>query len=271
VYSREELPFRFLSASVAFYEMHQLRSFLLGAVMRRASGIVTISRGLKKALRTAGYPQQKILVAPDAVDEQAFSVTTSKEEARSRLGLPHDRKIALYIGGLEVWKGASTLCKAAAELEESGIMVAIIGGRGKELERDRKAFPKVRFLGERPYTELPVNQRAGDVLIVPNSGETRLGSEFTSPLKLFAHLHSEAPIVASDVPALRETIGSDEAFFFVPDDVQSLAEAVKLALSDGGDARRRAAAAKQKAALYTWEARAKSILEFMKASNGKQG
>lgn len=86
-------------------------------------------------------------------------------------------------------------------------------------------FPHVSFLGERPYKELPINQRAADVLVIPNTARTAISARFTSPLKAFAHMASDVPIVASDVPSIREALSETNAFFFAPDDARSLADA----------------------------------------------
>ena len=266
VYTREEWPLFFLSRDVAFYEAHQLRrSFVFSWLIKRAKGIVSITQGLKNALVEAGLSEQRILVAHDGYDEEQFTERVSRAEARERLGLPQDRKIAMYVGGLEKWKGSQTLLAASEELRKCGIEVAMIGGTEKELRGLRKRYPEVNFIGARPYRELSVNQQAADVLIVPSSKETKLGSLFTSPLKLFAHMASGVPLVVADVPALREVVGGAEAFMFSPDSPQSLAETIKKALSSERlpEGRAKAAEAEKRVREFTWDKRAKKLLAYM--------
>jgi glycosyltransferase involved in cell wall biosynthesis len=265
VYTREELPLLFLPRRIrSFYEAHQLRgSFFLRLLIKKATGIIAISQGLKDAFVRGGFPPERILVAHDGYDEKAFAERIDKQAARKKLSLPPDKKIAMYIGGLEEWKGAETLCRAASFLAETGILVAIIGGTDAEIQRFRQKYPAVLFLGRRPYQELPFIQQAADALVVPNSGRERISREFTSPLKLFAHMASGIPLVVSDVPAIREVLSDNEAEFFTPDDAQSLAHALRRALAGSGGVK--AEAALKKSILYTWDKRAQSVLAYIHA------
>ncbi len=274
VYTREEFPLLFLEKGIrAFYEAHQFRGRMLRRLCKRALGIFSISQGLKDALVAAGYPAEKIAVAHDGFDAQQFSETVSKEEARRRLLFSTEQtssgdsvgtspqKIVMYIGGLEAWKGAETLFKAAGSLAEQRIVVAVIGGTPHEIARVRPLYPHVVFLGARPYRELPVHQQAADALVIPNSARAPLSRTFASPLKLFAHMASGIPLIVSDVPALREVVGPESAFLFTPDDPQSLARAVQKVLQEPAHAHEKALFAKEKVTEYTWERRARSILK----------
>ncbi|MDO8564856.1 MAG: glycosyltransferase [bacterium] len=263
VYTREELPLLLLPKGTrAFYEMHQLRGSFLQQFVKKALGIIAITGGLKRALSARGYPSKQILVAHDAVDLEQFNIPVSKEEARKHLGLPLEDKIALYIGGFEAWKGLKTVLQASKTLQERGIRTVVVGGTPKEIVGLQKQYRETTFLGYRPYAELPLIQRAADVLLVPNSGKERISREFTSPLKLFAHMASGVPIVASDLPSLREVLSEREAIFFTPDDPQSSVSAVMQALAP--EAVVRAEAATSKVRECTWDKRAQRILEFVK-------
>ena len=102
VYTLEEWPLFFLPDQVAFYEAHQLRkSRFFRGLIKQAKGIVSISQGLKDALVLAGYLEGKILVAHDGYDEKQFVERISKSEARTRLVLPQDRKIVMYVEDLK--------------------------------------------------------------------------------------------------------------------------------------------------------------------------
>ena len=263
IYTREELPLLFLKKRIAFYEAHQLRrSFFFRWLIRRAEGIVAITQGLKEALVQVGFSERNILVAHDGYDEKQFSISVTKEEARRHLALPTDTKIALYLGGLEEWKGARTLCEAAEYLESSNILVVIIGGTEKEKKSlEERNYRNVRFLGSRPYRELALNQQAADVLVIPNSHFSPLGSAYASPLKLFAHMASGVPLVVAQVPALTEVVSSAEAHLFTPDEPRSLAETITKALKP--EAARVAHAAMEKVKSFTWDKRATLVLNFI--------
>lgn len=267
IYTREELSLLFLPRRNAFYEAHQLRrGFFFRFLIKRAKGIVAISQGLKDALVSFGIPAERILVAHDGYDEKQFAERISREEARKRLGLLQNGRIAMYIGGLEAWKGAETLCKAAAFLEGDDIKVVVMGGTAEEKEKFEQKYPLVTFLDSRPYAELPISQQAADILVVPNSGEYEISKSFTSPLKLFAHMASGVAFCAARVPAIEEVVTWEQAFPFAPDDPANLSRVIKRALSSEFLSRRlsKAAAAEKRARDFTWDKRAENVLGYIR-------
>lgn len=258
LFGREELPLYLVARKTAapvVWETH-LGNWNTAArrLARMAQRIVAISQGLKDFYIEKGIAAERIVVAHDGVDLSAFESPESKTQARTRLGLAPDAKIALYVGRLDGWKGVETLFEAAELLP--GIQVAAIGGEEAQVEAFKKRYPKVAFLGYRPYKELPHNQQAGDVLVLPNTGTDTVSARYTSPLKLFTYMASGVPIVASDLPSIREVVGEQEAYLVEPDSPEALAAGVKAALGDTNKAR----AAKEKVRGYTWAARARAIL-----------
>jgi glycosyltransferase involved in cell wall biosynthesis len=225
VYSRDALIlFQYiLLGRPLVYEAHTAPTWVSTFVAQRARKVVTISQGLKDAYIERGISAEKIIVAHDAVDLD-FSHAPSQAEARNRLGLPLDKKIALYVGKIDREKGAHILAAASELLQD--IQVVLIGD-GPELSGIKAAFPKVICLPATPYKDLPFVLPAADILVIPNSGLSPTFSTYTSPLKLFAYLASGVPIVASDVPAIREVVGDDAVRFFRPDDVQALVAALE--------------------------------------------
>src|SRR3989344_3497342 len=203
-----------------------------------------------------------ILGVRAAVPPEDCASPAPKEEVRKRLGLPREAKLAMYIGGLDGWKGSDTLYAAAQKLPED-VIVAVIGGKKEDVPTPSGRPPRVRFLGPRPYTELADNQAAADVLVLPNTGASEISVRFTSPLKLFTYMASGVPIVTSDLPSIREVIDEKVAFFVPADNPDALAEGIMQALENMGDATRRAHAARALLLDYTWTKRAKRIVAFL--------
>ena len=101
------------------------------------------------------------------------------------------------------------------------------------------------------------------MLVLPNTGREVTSQKFTSPLKLFTYMASGVPIVASDLPALREVISENTAYLVTPDSPDALAQVVIEVLRDPQEAARRAQGALRAVAEYTWESRAEKILQFL--------
>ncbi|MBI4088138.1 glycosyltransferase [Candidatus Kaiserbacteria bacterium] len=260
VYSRDEFPL-FLASFVAkrcVWESHTGRlNPLIARLLRRIKGLVVISKGLQDLYVERGFPHDRIVVAPDGVSLEDFAHPQSKEESRRRLGLPPDTRVALYIGKLDGWKGVETFCTASEYLPD--IPCAVIGGEPEEIQALSAKYPKVRFLGWRPYGELADNQAAADVLVLPNTGRDEISVRFTSPLKLFTYMASGRPIVCSDLPSLREILDDTSAFWFKPDDAKDCACAISEVFTHKEEAAARARSACALVERFSWSARARTI------------
>lgn len=273
VYCREDrllafmlLAARFMGVTVHFtYEAHTLSDTLALRFLKHCQvPMVAITAGLRDDLITYGI-MAPIGVVHDGVDVAAFTHMPSQEESRKILGLPLDATIALYVGKLDGWKGVTTLLEAHASFP-AGVELVLVGGPVNIAEAQAAHYPRVRFLGPRPYEELPMTLAAADLVLLPNTATEAISARHTSPLKLFAYLASGKPLVASDLSSLREVIGEDTAVLVAPDSPEALAEGVKHVLSDPTAAAAMAARGRKVVEGYTWDRRAERILQFIKTS-----
>lgn len=231
----------------------RLHAFMLSY----ATHIPCNSEGTYDACLQHGLPQA--FVAHNGFDVSVLEESISQLEARNNLHIPTDGKVAMYIGSLVGWKGVDTFCSVAEELKGE-ITIVVIGGKLDELEVWRQKYPDVLFIGPRPYSEIGKNQKAADVLVVPNNPITRESNEYTSPIKLFAHMASGVPILVSDLPAMRNILSEDTAFFFTAGNAESLKESIEYITQHSDEAFNRAQNARKKSTEYTWVNRAKNIL-----------
>jgi len=266
IYSRDEALLycaSFFKKNI-FWETHTGRfNFMVKRLIKNSKGIIAITEGLKNFYISKGAKPNKIIVASDGIDLVDFSNKIDKVSVRKELGLPLDKKIALYIGRLDGWKGSETLL-AASKLLPQHIQVVLMGGEPQEVSRLKKEYQQAIFLGFLPYRELAKNQTVADVLILPNSGKDKISSHFTSPLKLFSYMASGTPIVSSDLPSIREVLNENNAFFFESDNPKSLAEAIGAILRDDELSDKISKQALLDVREYTWKKRAEKIIEFIK-------
>lgn len=266
IYSRDSFSLFLLSffKKNLVYEAHTFPEhfFLHRRVFRKARAIIVITQKLKDLFVQKGIPDSKILVAPDGVDLDDFNIEITKIEARKKLNLPLDKKIVMYVGLFEEWKGYSTLLQASKFFNKE-IELIMIGGTEKQVEKQKKEYPDVIFLGYLPYTSLPVNQKAADVLVLPNSAKQKISQYWTSPLKLFSYMASQRPIVASDLPSLREVLDENNAFLVKPDSPKDLAQGVKQALKNPDFSAKISLKSLKDVQKYSWSNRVKKIIDFI--------
>jgi glycosyltransferase involved in cell wall biosynthesis len=86
-----------------------------------------------------------------------------------------------------------------------------------------------------------------------------------SPLKMFEYMASKRPIIASDLPSVREVLGEDDALFVKPDNSEDLAQKIKIILSSLEKCDKIATKALHKVREhYTWSRRAQNIIKQIK-------
>jgi len=86
-----------------------------------------------------------------------------------------------------------------------------------------------------------------------------------SPLKLFEYMAAGVPIVATELPSVREVLRHGEnAWLVEPDEKNALAKGITRIIEDAALKAKIAAEAEQSAKQYTWERRAISILDQMR-------
>lgn len=266
LYGRDEMVIwlaGFITGKPIIWESHTgAWNFFARRAARRAKVVVVITQGLKDLYVQRGVSSKKIVVAHDGVDMGAFANPEPKVIARKRLGLPLDKKIALYIGRVDGWKGVGVFCEVANFLPPD-IIAVVIGGEKNQVEALRRKYQKIFFLGHRPYRELPHNQSAGDVLVLPNTGKDDVSVLFTSPLKLFSYMTSGKPIVVSDLPSVREVLNDSLCFFVQPDNPQAFAQGIIDACDEKSGGVQKAKRAQEVVAQYDWNNRAKLIISFL--------
>jgi len=270
IYSRDSFPLFLLSffKKNLVYEVHYLPKhfFLHRKVFQKVKKIIVITNKLKESLIKKGIANDKILVAPDGVDLGKFDIDISKEEVRKKFNLPADKKIALYVGHLYQWKGVQVLADAAKFLEKDTIVV-FVGGTKKDKKRFKnknKNINNILILGQKPYSEIPYYMKTADVFVLPNSNKAEISKNWTSPMKMFEYMASQRPIVASDLPSLREVLNENNTILVEPDNHQELAKSIKRALNEVDFSVKLSEQAYQDVQKYTWKKRISNILKFIK-------
>lgn len=251
----------------SFYEMHDFpteKSFYfykkLFKLIRGA--IIHNNWKVQKASKFLGIQESNILCEMNAVEIDEFCIEVTKEVAREKLALPKEKQIVLYTGHLYDWKGVDTLCESASLLPNSCFY--IVGGTVKDIDIYKKRFKNsanIFFVGFRPHYEIPLWQKAADVLVIPNTAKQDISKYFTSPMKLFEYMASGRPIVASRIPSIEEIVTEREVCFFEPDNAGDLVLKIKeVSLKDIND---KVSSALKKVKEHSWQNRAKRIIEFI--------
>lgn len=149
-----------------------------------------------------------------------------------------------YAGSASKLLGLDTVL-ASMERWPAGAALEVVGGAPEGMPAAVNVVPPV------PYGQLPEWLARYHALLLPLDGSVR-SRVFTSPLKLWDYLATGIPIVAADLPSIRE-IGGDVLHYYTPGDPIGLAAAVAEAVQAGASPRR----------VRTWDHRAAEIERFL--------
>jgi glycosyltransferase involved in cell wall biosynthesis len=228
-------------------------------VWRRAAACVTITRALAEDLSARHGPRGRVFVVPDGARP-----APPPAPARSAL--------AAYAGHLYPWKGVDVFVRSL--MHAGGVAGLIVGGHPGEADLSRvRGLVDTLRLGDRvTLTGLvapgEVRARLADasILVLPNTSST-ISERYTSPLKLFEYLSLGRPIVASDLPAIREVLTDGESALLVPaGDEVAFGRAIERLAADPALSARLGAAALALLPEYTWDARARRLEEALEAA-----
>jgi glycosyltransferase involved in cell wall biosynthesis len=166
-------------------------------------------------------PKQKIHIIPLGIEEAKIIIP--QNEAKRRLGL-ENKVVILFFGYIARYKGVEMLIDAFGRLARKyqEWVLIIGGGHHPRLRLNPKykeyitklqqmahqlAPEKVLFTGFIPDEELPLYLSAADIIVFPYT------TAMSSSAALTSSMSYEKPIIASNIPPMKELIPFEEALF----------------------------------------------------------
>ena len=231
--------------------------------LRNVHGIACITHGLAREIAQTFNPTCPVHVIPSGV--------------LTRHAQPVEKDIdVVYCGRLNPWKGVDTLIEAMRWLP--GYRLTVVGGvddrcldRARALAAELDVSGRIDFPGYVPYQEVWGYLDRARVAVLPTrGGEYAIADRYTSPMKLLEYMMCGVPVVASDLPPIREVLQDGvTAKLVTPNSPKALAEGMLALLKDEPLARQIAGRARERALHYTWENRAQKIIDLLNCAREK--
>lgn len=234
------------------------------AVFQRASLVITISNSFKELIvSNYEYPQEKILVLPNAIDTKRFDMGRRDRLNKRDLGVPDDRIVIGCAGAFVPWHGLEFLVEAIADLVQSHKLFLLFIGDGpvreqvEKIARANSIEGQVLFTGFLSSDQVPQYLDLLDICVIPDS------NSHCSPMKLFEYMVMAKPIVLPRYQPLLDVLSEgSEGLFFDPHDTKGLRDAIML-LVHSAALRNELGAGARVLSLekHTWEKHCSKVLE----------
>jgi teichuronic acid biosynthesis glycosyltransferase TuaC len=177
--------------------------------LEQADAVVCVSEDLARRARDMGAESDRVFTIHNGVDRKFFD-WGSASDARTRLGVPAECRLAVFVGWLSELKGVSRLVEAIGMLDrrEPGRWRVALIGEGylrDTLLRQAKELglgDRVMLLGPQRHADIAEWLRAADVLCMPSETEG-------CPNALLEALSVGLPVVATNVGGIPELVDED--------------------------------------------------------------
>lgn len=212
-------------------------------ILRKADGIHLLSSCNLDYLLKWGINPKKIFIVPRGVNTQKFSPRKGSNDLKTELGIKSNEIVILFVGRLDLVKGAEYFIDAAKQLLKryDNLKFLLVGGGAlseKYIMNSKDYVDKINFLGFR--TDIPDLMNISDIFVLTSlsEGACNVVLEASS---------SGVPVIATKVGEVPEIIINDSTGLIInPKDVENLVKSIEkliknplLAKSFGNEGRKR--------------------------------
>jgi glycosyltransferase involved in cell wall biosynthesis len=197
-------------------------------------------------LESMGIDRAKIRIIPNIHEEEVFQRPVDRHQVRESLGIAPDAPLLIHVGRLTPSKRVGDLIEAVGLLAPShpNLRVLLVGDGNERAQIEHRIGElnltrQISLLGVRD--DIPALLKSSDLFVFPSEIEG-------SPNAVIEACFAELPIVACDVPGVRDVVQHrTTALLAPPHDPRRFADCIEESLNDLPAARQRAIAARSQA------------------------
>jgi len=242
---------------------------VIPAVLARSEQVFTVSESEAEAILTHyGHlvGRDRLVAVQNGGGEGAETARVSDDSTSLAPGADavasralRERR-ALYVGSLTRRKNADGLARAAIELaRDEDMEFVFVGASGTSFERIGLEIPtgladRIHLLGQvNDPARIEEEYRRASVFLFPSFYEA-------SPLPPVEAMRFGCPVVAADIPSLRERCG-EAALYCDPADGESVLGRVREVMADDGTWQDMQRKGLQRAAGFSWRSQVRAVLD----------
>ncbi len=253
----------------AIAALHQRRltqsfwSFVENAFIRRTDGIMVSGEEDAKIIAE----RYRIPLPTPILNHPPYQVSETRSNVlREKLGIPLEKKILLYQGGLQSGRGLFLILDVTKHLPD---LVAVFLGDGHLKEELQRAILSLgltnrAFMVDRvPYTDLLEYTRSADLglVLIEDYG---LSYRYARPNKLFEYIMAGLPVVVTNFPVMKEIVETHNVGEAVElSDPKEIARVIQRMLTDADRYRQLVENCLHAAQIFRWENEEPKLLELV--------
>lgn len=248
-----ELPGRFPHLARNSSLIQRLRA-MEDECLKRSDRVISISVRTTRYLTERGCDPGKISFVPNSTASASID-STPEIPHRLAASISRTDKVILYTGTLAAWQGIPTLVDALTHLKHRhDFLLVIIASNRRNMSR-LKRYIAARGLAQQiiihdrlPHSATLSLYGQAYACVAPLTRGPRNELQGCCPLKIIEAMASGTPVVASDLPVIREIIDDGvNGVLTVPGSARSLAHALETLMDDRPMRMRLASGAHEKA------------------------
>jgi alpha-1,3-rhamnosyl/mannosyltransferase len=225
----------------------------LPVMLRSAGVVITGTQAVKREIIQRFNTNANRIAVTQYAPRQIFQPLPADDCAATRQRLGVDKDFILYVGTIEPRKNLATLVRAFDQiLRQTSFrpQLVIAGGKGWMMDEFHQLIGKaslgdrIHFTGYVDDEDLVALYSSCSVFVYPSVYE----GFGLPPLEAMA---CGAPVIAGDIPVLRETL-ADNALLVDPVDTNALAKAIVSVLDDETERLRLSTLSRRHAAQFSW-------------------
>lgn len=203
-------------------------------ICSRADKTFVVSSPLQAYLKSAGVPEEKLVLLPNGVNPRKFHPRPKSNAFVQKLRLTDSTIVIGFVGILRPWHGLDMLLRAFRivhdRFPESVLFLVGDGPIRHDIEKaaDRLGIiPHVRITGRVPHAEVNEYISLFDVSICPKT------TFYASPMKILEYMAQGKAVVAPDTANVRDLIDHDRnGILFHADSPSALSNSITSMIED---------------------------------------
>ena len=228
-----------------------------------AAAVITVSPAIASRLQRA-YDLAQVHVVPNYPEADGATVPIDLRSLPGGEVIPAEAPIVLYLGAMMPGRGIEELLAAMREVPGAHLVLL---GYGLLVEQIRAQVgelglaERIHFLGPVPPNEVVSYSASADIGVSPLFASAP-SYALSLPNKLFQYMAAGLPVVASDLPQVRDVVEANAAGICIDTSQPSLiAAALRSILEDPQAAARMGSAGREAVRrTYNWKTAARELL-----------